>query len=73
MNSYHSMDIKAFDRLNYWLLFFYLFDKLVKKCVPLFIIKLLCFWYTHKKMVVRWGTTRWQESWPFSDNNTKIL
>ena len=36
---------KAFDRLNYWLLF----DKLVKKCVPLFIIKLLCFWYTHKK------------------------
>ena len=32
---------KAFDRLNYWLLF----DKLVKKCVPLFIIKLLCFWY----------------------------
>ena len=44
---------KAFGRLNYWLLF----DKLVKKCVPLFIIKLLCFWYTHKKMVVRWGTT----------------
>ena len=44
---------KAFDRLNYWLLF----DKLVKKCVPLFIIKLLCFWYTHKKMVVRWGIT----------------
>ena len=40
---------KAFDRLNYWLLF----DKLAKKCVPLFIIKLL--WYTHKKMVVRWG------------------
>ena len=28
---------KAFDRLNYWLLF----DKLVKKRVPLFIIKLL--------------------------------
>ena len=25
---------KAFDRLNYWLLF----DKLVKKCVPLFIV-----------------------------------
>ena len=44
---------KAFDRLNYWLLF----GKLVKKCVPLFIIKLLCFWYTHPKMVVRWGTT----------------
>ena len=40
---------KAFDRLNYWLLF----DKLVKKHVPLFIIKLLYFWYTHQKMLVR--------------------
>ena len=36
---------KAFDRLNYWLLF----DKLIKKHVPLFIIKLLCFWYTSQK------------------------
>ena len=44
---------KAFDRLNYWLLF----DKLVKKYVFLFIIKLLCFWYTHKQMVVRWSIT----------------
>ena len=30
---------KAFDRLNYWLLF----HKLIKIHVPLFIIKLLCF------------------------------
>ena len=44
---------KAFDRLNDWLLF----DILVKKCVFLFIIQLLCFWYTNKKMVVRWGIT----------------
>ena len=44
---------KAFDRLNYWLLF----DKLLKKHVPLFIIKLLCFWYTHQTMFVRWGDT----------------
>ena len=29
----------------------------LKKCAPLFMMKLLCFWYTHKKMVVRWGTT----------------
>ena len=42
---------KAFDRLNYWLLF----DKLIKKHVPLFIVKLLLFWYTHQKMCVRWG------------------
>ena len=38
-----------FDRLHYWLLY----DKLVKICVPLFIIKLLCFWYTLQN---RWGT-----------------
>ena len=44
---------KAFDRLNYWLLF----DKLLTKHVPLFIIKLLCFWYTHQTMFVRWGDT----------------
>ena len=44
---------KAFDRLNYWLMF----DKLLKKHVPLFIIKLLCFWYTHQTMFVRWGDT----------------
>ena len=44
---------KAFDRLNYWLLF----DKLIKKHVPLFIVKLLLFWYTHQKMCVRWGNS----------------
>ena len=44
---------KAFDRLNYWLLF----DKLIKKHVPLFTIKLLLFWYTHQKMCVRWGNS----------------
>ena len=44
---------KAFDRLNYWLLF----DKLIKKNITFFIIKLLCFWYTHQQMFVRWGNT----------------
>ena len=44
---------KAFDRLNYWLLF----DKLIKKRVPLFIVKLLLFWYTHQRMCVRWGNS----------------
>ena len=42
---------KAFDRLNYWLLF----DNLIKKHVPLFIIKLLLFWCTHQRMCVRWS------------------
>ena len=44
---------KAFHRLNYWLLF----DKLIKKNIPFFIIKLLCFRYTHQQMFVRWGNT----------------
>ena len=44
---------KAIDRLNYWLLF----HKLIKKHVPLFIIKLLLFWYTHLKMCVRWSNS----------------
>ena len=43
----------AFDRLNYWLLS----DKLIKKHVPLFIVKLLLFWYTHQKMCVRWSNS----------------
>ena len=42
---------KAFDRLDFW----FLCDKLVKKHVTLFIIKLLCFWYTHQTMSVRWS------------------
>ena len=48
---------KAFDRLNYWLLF----DKLLKKQVPLFIIKLLCFWYTHQQCLSV-GVTLFQNS-----------
>ena len=44
---------KAFDRLNYWLLF----EKLIKKQVTLFIIKLLLFRYTHQTMCIRWGNS----------------
>ena len=44
---------KAFGRFNYWVLF----DKLIKKHIPLFIIKLLLFWYTHQKMCVRWSSS----------------
>ena len=44
---------KAFDRVNYWLLF----TKLIDKNVPLFVVKLLMFWYTKQGMKVRWGNT----------------
>ncbi len=42
---------KAFDRVNHWLLF----KKLIDRKVPLFIVRLLCFWYTNQKMNVKWG------------------
>ena len=44
---------KAFDRVNYWMLF----SKLIDKNVPLFIVKLLVFWYTKQEMKVRCGNT----------------
>ena len=44
---------KAFDKINYWLLFKKLFDK----GFPTFVIKILAFWYTHQEMHVRWGIT----------------
>ena len=44
---------KAFDLVNYWMLF----SKLIDKNVPLFIVKLLVFWYTKQEMKVRWGNT----------------
>ena len=42
---------KAFDRVNFWLLF----DKLITKSVPLCIVRILAVWYTHQKMCIRWG------------------
>ena len=44
---------RAFDRVNYWLLF----TKLIDKNVSLFVVKLLMFWYTKQDMKVRWGNT----------------
>ena len=44
---------KAFDRIDHWLLF----NKMIKKCVPLFVIKLLVFSYsrTHASFCVTNG------------------
>ena len=41
---------KAFDRVNFWLLF----HKLLSRNVPLFIVRILAMGYTHQKML-RWG------------------
>ena len=42
---------KAFDIVNFWLLF----DKLFTRSVSLFIIRILAVWYTHNKVCIRWG------------------
>ena len=36
---------KAFDRIDHWLLY----KKLISKDVPLFIIRLLVYWYSHQQ------------------------
>ena len=42
---------KAFDRVNHSKLF----DTLVKRGVPLYIIRIIRFWYTSQTMYVRWN------------------
>ena len=44
---------KAFDRVNHYVLF----DKLVKRGVPLYIVRILVFWYNVQKMYIRWNNT----------------
>jgi hypothetical protein len=42
---------KAFDRVNHWILF----DKLIKRGMPLFIVRLLSAWYTTQEFIVKWS------------------
>ena len=44
---------KAFDKIDSWLLF----QKLITKDFPVFIIKILTNWYCHLEMHVRWCST----------------
>ena len=44
---------KAFDRVNHLKLFM----KLKKRGVPLFIVRILSYWYSNQTMCVRWGGT----------------
>ena len=42
---------KAFDRVNQYVLF----DKLVKRGVPLYIVRILVFWYIVQNNIIRWN------------------
>lgn len=44
---------KAFDRINHWSLF----HKLIKCGVPLFIVRIIAYWYKHQSLRVKWGIT----------------
>ena len=40
---------KAYDKIDHWLLY----DKLLHKDVPVFIVKILVYWYSHQEMLIR--------------------
>ena len=44
---------KAFDKVNHWLLF----KKLIERQMPLYLVTILCYWYRHQVMFVRWGSS----------------
>ena len=41
---------KAFDKISHWTLF----RRLIARNVSMYLIKVLCYWYQHQLMSVRW-------------------
>ena len=44
---------KAFDRVNFSILF----KKLLARSVPVFIVKIIAFWYINQNIMIRWGNS----------------
>ena len=44
---------KAFDKINLWLLF----KKPIERQMPLYLFTILCYWYRHQVMFVKWGSS----------------
>ena len=42
---------KAFDRVSHWTLF----SKMIKKKVPMVIVRVIAFWYQSQPMCIKWG------------------
>ena len=42
---------KTFDKISHWTLF----RKLIDRKVPTCLVKIICYWYQHQIMYVRWG------------------
>ena len=44
---------KAYDKIDHW----QLFNKLLNRHVPVFIISILVFWYSRQEMLISWGNS----------------
>ena len=44
---------KAFDKVNHW----HLFDKLLNRGVPVYVVRMLLYWHTYQDFIVRWNNT----------------
>ena len=53
---------KAFDRINFWILF----KKLLDRGLPNIVVRILIYWYCNQRFIVRWGTSL---SEPFKASN----
>ena len=43
---------KAFDKISHWTLL----KKMIDRDVPIYLVKILCYWYQHQEMIVQWGS-----------------